>query len=241
MKHWPSYRFSSQDTVIFLYLPSSVHVNHHTSPLHLYCISLLKFQNLHIQCRQRINLCHIYLMNITLFFVGDCWFQFWLQTFLQQYGDYTETILKNHWIWNTLRPSWHLESDYYYAKPKKKPRSRDLNNYCKLALTSAIMNCFKRLVMAHISSGLPESLDPLQFLYCSNRSTTATISLALYSSPEHLDSKDIHVRLPFIDYSSIFNTIIPSKLTSKLLDQGLSTSFPSRSLTSWPIDHNLYG
>eukprot|EP00061_Rhincodon_typus_P006719 g27680.t1 len=46
-------------------------------------------------------------------------------------------------------------------------------------------------------------------------------SLALQSSLEHLDNKDTHIRLLFVDYSSTFNTIIPSRLISKLRHFGL--------------------
>eukprot|EP00061_Rhincodon_typus_P016256 g44371.t1 len=40
-----------------------------------------------------------------------------------------------------------------------------LNDYCPVALTSIIMKCFDRLVMAHINSSVPAHLDPLQFAY----------------------------------------------------------------------------
>ena len=38
-----------------------------------------------------------------------------------------------------------------------------LNNYHPVALTSIAMKCFERLVMAHINTIIPETLDPLQF------------------------------------------------------------------------------
>eukprot|EP00061_Rhincodon_typus_P001746 g15654.t1 len=82
------------------------------------------------------------------------------------------------------------------------------------------MKCFKRLVLAHINSSLPTCL--LQFAYRHNKSTADAISLAMHSSLEHLDNKDTYVRLLLIDYSSTFNTIIPSRLISKLCDFGLS-------------------
>jgi hypothetical protein len=44
---------------------------------------------------------------------------------------------------------------------------------------SVAMKCFERLVMAHISTIIPETLDPLQFAYRPNRSTDDTISIAL--------------------------------------------------------------
>eukprot|EP00061_Rhincodon_typus_P011116 g35904.t1 len=56
------------------------------------------------------------------------------------------------------------------------------------------------------------------------RSTGHTISLALHSSLEHLDNKDTYVKLLLINYSSTFNTIIPSRLISKLRDLGLSST-----------------
>ena len=104
----------------------------------------------------------------------------------------------------------------------KKSQAACLNDYCPVALTSIIMKCFERLVMAQINSSLPDDLDPLQFAY--NRSIADTISLALHSTLEHWDNKDIYVRLLFIDYSSAFNTIIPTKLISKLRGLGLGTS-----------------
>ena len=38
-----------------------------------------------------------------------------------------------------------------------------LDDYHPVALTSVIMKCFERLVKDHITSTLPDTLDPLQF------------------------------------------------------------------------------
>ena len=46
-----------------------------------------------------------------------------------------------------------------------------LNDYRPIALTSVAMKCFERLVMAHINTIIPETLDPLQFAYRPNIST----------------------------------------------------------------------
>ncbi len=68
-------------------------------------------------------------------------------------------------------------------------------------------------------------MDPLQFAYRPNRSTDDAISQVLHSSLTHINSKDgNYVRLLFIDYSSAFNTIVPTKLADKLTDLGLNTS-----------------
>ncbi len=81
------------------------------------------------------------------------------------------------------------------------------NYYRPVALTSIVMKVFERLVKNHICSSVPVGLDPLQFAYCSNRSTDDAISHVLHSSLTHIDSKNgNYVRLLFIDYSSAFNT-----------------------------------
>ncbi len=100
-----------------------------------------------------------------------------------------------------------------------------LNDYCPVALTSTVMKVFERLLKKHICSSIPATLDPLQFAYRPNRSTDDAISQVLHSSLTHIDSKNRnYVRLLFIDYSSAFNTIVPTKLAVKLSDLGLNTS-----------------
>ncbi len=100
-----------------------------------------------------------------------------------------------------------------------------LNDYRPVALTSTVMKVFERLLKKHICSSIPTTLDPLQFAYRPNRSTDDAISQVLHSSLTHIDSKNgNYVRLLFIDYSSAFNTIVPTKLADKLTDLGLNTS-----------------
>ena len=72
---------------------------------------------------------------------------------------------------------------------------------------------------------MTSALDPLQFAYRQNRST------ALHSALSHLDNNNTYVRILFIDFSSAFNTIIPSKLITKLSDLGINTS-----LCNWVLD-----
>ena len=105
-----------------------------------------------------------------------------------------------------------------------------LNDYRPLALTSVAMKCFEKLVMAHINTIIPETLDPLQFAYHPNRSTDDAISIALHTALSHL-KRNNYVRILFIDYSSAFNTMVPSKLITKLRTLGLNTS-----LCNWILD-----
>ncbi|KAK3553582.1 hypothetical protein QTP70_005752 [Hemibagrus guttatus] len=114
--------------------------------------------------------------------------------------------------------------------PKKSTVSC-LNDYLPIALTPIVMKCFERLVMRHIKTQLPPTLDPLQFAYRPNRSTDDAITTTLHLSLTHLDNKDKYVRMLFIDFNSAFNTIIPQHLIEKLSLLGLNTS-----LCNWILD-----
>jgi hypothetical protein len=74
--------------------------------------------------------------------------------------------------------------------------------------------------MAHINTIIPETLDPFEFAYRPNRSTDDAISIALHTALSNLHKINTYVRILFIDYSSAFNTIVPSKLITKLKDPG---------------------
>lgn len=114
--------------------------------------------------------------------------------------------------------------------PKKNPPSC-LNDYRPVALTSIIMKCFERVVLPHIQSSIPDSIDPLQYAYRPNRSTSDAIASVLHESLSHLENKDSYVRILFIDYSSAFNTVIPHRLTHKLSSLGLHPD-----LCDWLLD-----
>ncbi|KAI4880167.1 hypothetical protein NFI96_001818 [Prochilodus magdalenae] len=100
-----------------------------------------------------------------------------------------------------------------------------------VALTSIISRCFEKLVRDFICSSLPATLDPLQFAYRQNRSTDDAIALTLHTALSHLDKKNTYVGMLFVDYSSAFNTIVPSRLDIKLRDLGLNSS-----LCSWILN-----
>ncbi|KAI5608782.1 hypothetical protein C0J50_6351 [Silurus asotus] len=99
-----------------------------------------------------------------------------------------------------------------------------LNDYHPVALTTIVMKCFEQLVLAHLKDSLPSTLDSHQFAKCSNRSTVDVVSIALHSVLTHLDNKNTYACMLFVDFSSAFNTIIPSKLIAKLVDLGFNTS-----------------
>uniref|UniRef100_A0A3P9KN81 Reverse transcriptase domain-containing protein n=1 Tax=Oryzias latipes TaxID=8090 RepID=A0A3P9KN81_ORYLA len=113
----------------------------------------------------------------------------------------------------------------------KKPSPSCFNDYRPIALTPIIMKCFERLVMSHIKSTLPPTLDPFQFAYRPKRSTEDAICSALHPALTHLDKKDAYVRMLFIDFSSAFNTIIPQQLICKLDKLGVNTP-----ICNWLLD-----
>ena len=78
----------------------------------------------------------------------------------------------------------------------QKAKETELNYYCPVALTSVIMKCFERLFKDHITSTLPDTLDPLQFAYRPNRSTDDAIAIALHialsGQEEYLCKNAVH-------------------------------------------------
>ncbi len=102
----------------------------------------------------------------------------------------------------------------------KKTNATIMNDFRPVALTLVRMKCLEKLVLQHINSVVPDTVDPFQFAYRSNRSVDDVVALALHYVLQHLDTHNTYARLLFMDYSSVFNTI---RLTSKLVDLGILT------------------
>ncbi|KAK7473525.1 hypothetical protein BaRGS_00035242 [Batillaria attramentaria] len=89
----------------------------------------------------------------------------------------------------------------------------------RIALMSAVMKVFVRLVLRRLQVLVRTFTDPLQFAYSRNRSVEDAVVLNnIYS---HLDSAVSYVRLMFFDFSSAFNTIQPHIMSNKLLSMEL--------------------
>ncbi len=97
----------------------------------------------------------------------------------------------------------------------KKPKITGLNDYRPVALTSLAMKSFERLVLAYLKDTTGPLLDPLQFAYRANRSVDDAVNMGLHFILQHLDRPGTYVRILFFDFSSAFNTIIPSLLQPK--------------------------
>ncbi len=113
----------------------------------------------------------------------------------------------------------------------KKNKITCLNDWRPVALTPIFSKCFEKLIREYICSVLPDSLDPLQFAYHSNRSTEDAIAFTLHTALSHLENKNTYARMLFVHDSSAFNNIVPVTLVAKLQTLGLN-----RSLCSWILD-----
>ncbi|KAK3556754.1 hypothetical protein QTP70_016697, partial [Hemibagrus guttatus] len=106
----------------------------------------------------------------------------------------------------------------------KKPKITGLNYYRPVALTYVVMKSFERLLLAYLKNITGPLLDPLQFAYRANRSVDDAVNMGLHFILLHLDKSGTYVRLLFVDFSSAFNTIIPTLLQTKLTQLSVPSS-----------------
>ncbi|XP_062405915.1 uncharacterized protein LOC134096181 [Sardina pilchardus] len=86
-------------------------------------------------------------------------------------------------------------SDTWTTRGRKKRELQQDTVY-----TGVNYSCFERLVLDHIKTCLPTSLDPLQFAYHQNRSTEDAISMALHSALSHLDNSNTCTKEVIVDF-----------------------------------------
>ena len=85
-----------------------------------------------------------------------------------------------------------------------------------VALNFILMRCFEKLVLKLIRDNIPASLDSTNKL--SEPTDTQRLPYLLPSTQcPHTEKKNTYVRMPFLDFSSAFNTISSMKLTDLLL------------------------
>ncbi|KAK3533800.1 hypothetical protein QTP70_029508, partial [Hemibagrus guttatus] len=113
----------------------------------------------------------------------------------------------------------------------KKTKITGLNDYIPVALTSVVMKSFERLVLSYLKDITDPLLDPLQFAYRANRSVDDAVNMALHFILQHLDSPGSYARIPFVDFSSAFNMIVPSLLRDKLFQLNVPDT-----MCSWITD-----
>ena len=92
-----------------------------------------------------------------------------------------------------------------------------------------IPHCVKK------STIIPDHLlDQFQFAYRNNKSVDDAVALGLFYVLQHLDSPNTYARILFVNFSSAFNTIIPSKLFDKVQCFGVP-----QSMCLWMLDFLL--
>lgn len=89
-----------------------------------------------------------------------------------------------------------------------------------IALISAVIKCFERLILQHMEACFPQNLDFYCFAYSANRSAEDAIATSLHRTLEPRNC----IRMLFIDYSSAFKIIIPGILVDKLINISLPLS-----------------
>ena len=130
-------------------------------------------------------------------------------------------------IFNTSLETCHVPACFKTSTiipVPKKTRTTGLQDYRPVALTSVVMKSFERLVLAFLKSITDPLLDPLQFAYRANRSVDDAVNMALHFILQHLDAAGTYARILFVDFSSAFNTVIPSLLQDKLSQLGVPDS-----------------
>ena len=75
----------------------------------------------------------------------------------------------------------------------------------------------------HSDTSIPDKLNNFYARFkasntetCMRAPTVDAISIALHTALSHLDKRNTYVRMLFIDYSSAFNTLVPTKVITKL-------------------------
>ena len=139
-------------------------------------------------------------------------------------------------VWNLQPFSQPMQSPYllqvthhhsYYP-----PKVSSLNDYRVVAhVTSIAVKLFECLVLSYLKTATDSLLDPHQFTCRANRSVEDAICLCLHLVLKHLDCPNTYARMLFIDYSSVFNTIIPHKLFNKLRQLNVNTQ-----MCMWILD-----
>jgi len=114
----------------------------------------------------------------------------------------------------------------------KKPKPAVMNDYRPVALTSAIMKRMERLVVPHLVQLTAHAQDPLQFAYKKGRGVDDAVALLTHKVLEHLEKPNRYVRILFIDFSSAFNTMLPSVMIRKLSNLGVHPT-----LCKWILDY----
>ncbi|KAF7646764.1 hypothetical protein LDENG_00182510, partial [Lucifuga dentata] len=111
----------------------------------------------------------------------------------------------------------------------KKAHPTENNDFRAVALTSVVMKCFEKCVVAMLKEDVNSRLDPLQFAYRQRRSTGDAINSTVHLVLKHLEDPRVYARMLFIDFSSAnsafyFNSEVKT-IEGKLLNHQMVSLF----------------
>jgi hypothetical protein len=144
-----------------------------------------------------------------------------LKTFAQELSPIFCQLFNNSLSNRTVPDVWKTSIIVPIAK---KPSPKEPNDYRPVALTSVVMKSMEKIVLRHLIEVTGESLDPLQFAYRQNRGTDDACTVLTHQIVSHLETIGNYTRILFVDFSSAFNTMLPSVLIEKLCNLGVPPS-----------------
>ena len=98
----------------------------------------------------------------------------------------------------------------------------------KLCKKCAIAKCFEKVVSKHLKFDVVDQLDPFQFAYKASRSVEDASLTLLNLITQHFEKAKSYVRILFVDFSSVFNTIEPYVLLKRLIDLHVNSNLVLR-------------
>ena len=122
------------------------------------------------------------------------------------------------------------------ALKKKKVKKED---YRPLALISIVLKCLERLVPRKLHDDIKDVLDLFQFTYKDKLATGYAVNTLVHLILKHLKQPKVYACMPFVDFSSAFNTIQPHVLLEKKKRKSTFSSL-NGTILFWLADHNLF-
>ena len=125
-------------------------------------------------------------------------------------------------MFNRCLASGYIPSSWKHAElipVPKKPQPSCLNDYRPIALTPILMKCFEHLIKGRLTDKV--RLDEYQYAYKKKRSTKDACLAIDYTIRKHLEKPNSYARVLFIDFSSAFNTLLPTILSKQLHELGV--------------------
>ncbi len=104
---------------------------------------------------------------------------------------------------------------------------------------SIVLKCLERLVPRKLHDDIKNVLDLFQFAYKDKLGTGYAINTLVHLILKHLKQPNAYACMPFVDFSSAFNTIQPHVLLEKKKRKSTLSSL-NGTILFWLADHNWF-